>query len=80
MIQDNIGKVHGVNVSYKKTWITKNILLELSLGNFEKLYELLPIYGKELVRSNPLIIFKVIVDQDVYPLNRKDFLKSFLSI
>lgn len=77
MIQDNIGKVHGVNVSYKKTWITKNILLELSLGNFEKLYELLPIYGKELVRFNPWTIFKVIIDQDVYPLTRRTFLRVF---
>lgn len=32
--QDHLCKEHRVNVSYKKAWMVKNILLELSLGNF----------------------------------------------
>lgn len=66
VIQDHIRKVHEVNISYKKAWMTKNILHELCLGNFEKSYKLSSTYSKELVRSNPRTIFKLIADQDVF--------------
>lgn len=55
-------------MSYKKALIAKNILPEFSLGNFEWSYKFLSTYGKELLRAIPGIVFKVVVNEDLYPM------------
>lgn len=55
-------------MSYKKALNPKNILQELSLGNFERSYKFLSTYGKELLRAIPGIVFKVVVNEDLYPM------------
>lgn len=47
--------------------MAKNILRQLSLGNFERSYKLL--LGKRLVRVIPGSVFKVVADEDLHPMS-----------
>lgn len=61
-------------MSYKKGLFAKNILQVLSLGNFERSYKFLSTYGKELLRAIPGIVFKVVVNEDLYLMRGRTLL------
>lgn len=48
--------------------MAKQILQELSLGNFNRSYKSLPVCGKELVGAIPGSVFKVIANEDLHSM------------